>query len=135
MPPLVSSTRDPRAAPATCQIGVLALVEQPRAQLLTACLVVGSYLVVGLRPSVPQGPQWSGPPFVASSPVLTSTFSGSVHGMFTSQFITHKAGTARVVAETNTACTFQVPSSPPCLFQVSTTTLVVRVVALPPSLA
>lgn len=89
-------------------IGVLAMVEQPNAQVLRACLVVGSYLVVGLRPSGSQGPQSSGPP-LATSPVLTSTLAGRVHGMFTNEFTTDKAGTARVVAQLNMPCTFQVP--------------------------
>ena len=127
VPRFVSSPQDPRTAPAICHNGVVIVVEQPRTQLLSACLVVGSSLVVDLRRTSSQGPRWLGPPLAASSPVLVPTFSGSVNGLLTSHFIARKAGTMQVVSQSNATCTFQLPSSLPCSAPVFVTTLVVRV--------
>ena len=112
-----------------CSRGTVAVTVQPVTQTSAICLTVGAHLVVNLAKQASDGPRWSAPPAVSGNRVLVEGFRGTVDGTFRAHFLAAAPGRTEVTAESNAACVFVAPPTPPCSLPVFVTTLDVRVAA------
>jgi hypothetical protein len=111
-----------------CDSRRVVVTVQTGTTLSALCLVVGTELVLNLAKQTPGGNRWSGPPSLSGKGVFVESFSGAVDGRYTAHFQAAAPGRVEVIAESNAACTFSVPT--PCSLPVSVTTIDVRVMII-----